>query len=142
MNGYEETKGIGVNELREQAQRRRAAAGGQGEEREGDPPDVGPDIPSHMYSIKKARADLKEAKRRLKRFEDDIDNTADAITNPLATPSDLSSFDTEFGELKSLLDRADEARSKVLADLTAENNKLILEGSAVRIAETDGEEAA
>ncbi len=139
----DETKGIGVNELREEAQRRRAEAGGAApEDREGGPPDGGGVPPSNMYSLKKARHDLKEAKRRLKRFEDDIGSTSDAINNPQGTPIELSSFDREFDELKSLVADADAARCKALADLTATINELLVAGSEARFAATEDEEPA
>ncbi len=124
----EEAKDKGVNELREEAQRRRAATGGAAsEDGEGDPPNGGGVPPSHMYSVKKARDDLKEAKRRLKRFEDDIGSTSDAINNPQGTTADLSELKGNCDELMRCTVAANKARRKALKDLAANINALLVE---------------
>ena len=138
----DETKEIaGVNELREEAQRRRAAAGGAApEDGEGGPPNGSEVPPSNMYSVKKARDDLKEAKRRLKRFADDIGSTSDAINNPQGTPIEFSSFEREFDDLKTLVVDADAARCKALSDLTATINELLVAGSEARFEDSNDEQ--
>lgn len=94
-----------------------------------------------MYSIKKARGDCKAAIKRLTVFKRDIGSTSDAMNNPQSTQKDLSSFDSQFRELKLLLASADEARHRALVDLAEAINDLVSNDTADRTAASADEEA-
>jgi hypothetical protein len=124
----EETEGQGVNELREEAQRRRAQTNGTPpEDPIGDPPDSGRVPPSNMYSVKKARNDLKTAQKRLEDFAAKINRTSDAQNNPKNTAEELAAFKGQCRELRRKVAAAELARRIALRELTASINELLVD---------------
>lgn len=139
----EETKDKGVNELREEARKKRTEGDGGACENSDDPPASGDeDGLAREYSIKKARGDLKEAKKRLTKFAEEIATTSDAKNNPQSTQLDLSALESDFDELNKLLLKADASRCQALKDLTTDINNLVAKGAEMRLTTDVDEEAA
>lgn len=95
-----------------------------------------------MYSIKQGRNDLKAAKERLVLFAQKIGNTADAINNPETTPVQLTAFDSDFDDLTCLIGKAEMARQEALAKVTQAVNEILAEGTDLRLAGSNEEDAA
>jgi len=129
----EEAEQRPVNELREEAKRRRQQDGTLEVENSSDADDEQQDDQTGpIYSFKRGRADLKAAIRSVRRFEENIKSSSELSNQPLSASTDLAGFDKEFDELRMQLARAEDAKSKALAQCVQECNEMLQEGESAR----------
>jgi hypothetical protein len=127
----DDAKNTSINELRRRVYKMKPTAADTTPEPETEPE---PELNRTMYSVKRAFADLKAIKARLQKFRDCIGATRDAMNETQATPMALSSMDTQFHELRDLLQAADRARLEAVIETSTNRHDRVVEGVKLRLA--------